>query len=210
MTRLLSTILIASISLTSCTKAPVEVVVPDSIVTYSVADTMQLSPITISNFPDLYNNYHNKTYSRQTNKVKSNYKMEGTDVLIIFEDTSVANLGTALTLKIPNRTISNISGNYSAQTHDIFYKWNQSLSSSSSVFTAIYTKADTCNIQINYDDKTNTLSGTITKLKYPFGIYVPFYQPGSAITPRPGDEVYLTSGGSFRQHTITFQYIKPL
>jgi len=208
MPRVLLTILTALILLTSCTKDPVEVVVPEPTVTYSVADTMQLSPITITNFPDLYNNYHNKTYSRETNKVKSNYKVEGADFLIIFEDTSVANSGTELILKIPNKTILNVSGNYSAQTHDIFYKWNQRLSSSLAVFSVGYTKADNGNIQINYDDKTSTLSGTITKLKYPFGIYLPFYQPGSTITPTSSDAVFLTSGGSFRQHSITFQYVK--
>ena len=210
MPRILPTILIAIMALTSCTKDPVEVVVPESTITYSVADTMQLAPIVITNFPDLYNNYHNKTYSFETNKVKSNYKVEGADFLIVFEDTSVSNLGTELILKIPNRTILNISGNYSAPTHDLFYKWKQRLLSSSSIHSVDYAKADNFNIQITYDDKTKTLSGTITKLKYPFGIYVPFYQPGSAVTPKFSDEVFLTSGGSFRQHTITFQYAKSL
>ena len=211
MPRLLPAIFIAIIVLTSCTKDPVEVVVvPDSIVSYSVSDTMHLSATTISNYPDLDIKYNNKTYSRQTNKVKSNYKVEGADVLIIFDDTSVANSGTELILKIPNKTLSTISGTYSAQTHEVFYKWNQRTSVSSSVFSVGYTKADTATIQISYDDKTKTMSGTITKLKYPFGLYIPFYLAGSVVTPSPGDALFLTSGGSFRQHAITFQYIKSL
>lgn len=210
MLKQLPAIIIAIILFTCCTKDPVEVAVPLPTVEYSVNDTMQLSPITIANFPDLYNNYHDKTYSRETNKVKLNYKVEGTDVLLIFEDTAVSNLGTLLSLKIPNRSLLNISGNYSAQSQDIFYKWQQNLSSSSSVFSAGYTKTDTGNIQIKYDIKTKTLSGTITKLKYPFGIYVPYYMTGSAVTPTSNHAVFLTNGGSFRQHTITFQYMKSL
>ena len=210
MPRLLPSIFFALLVLTSCTKDPVVVVVPDTIVSYSVTDTMRLTATTVSNYPELFTKYNNKTYSRETNKVTSNYKVEGTDVLIIFEDTSVANFGTELILKIPNKTLSTISGNYSAQTQEVFYKWTQRTSASSGVFSVGYTKADTGAIQITYDDKTKTLSGTITKLKYPFGVYVPYYLPGSAMTTGSTDALFLTSGGSFRQHTISFQYAKSL
>jgi hypothetical protein len=208
MRKLLVSGFISIILFTSCTKDPVDPFAPDPVITYSITDTMRLSAFTINNFPEFFNNYNNKTYSRQTNKVKSNYQVEGADVLIHFEDTSAPVLSTALTIKFSNKTLLNISGTYAAQNQDVFYKWQQKLTSSASVFSANYIKADNSIIQVYYDDKTKTISGSITKLRYPFGIYVPFYEPGSTITPQRSDDIYLSSDGSFRQHTITFQHIK--
>lgn len=210
MTKLLPSICIAAIAFTSCKKNPVKIAERSPEVNYSITDSMHLSAITIANFPELSDKYSNKTYSRETNKVRANFKVEGPDIILQFSDTSVANLGTELFLKIPNKTLSTISGHYSAQLQAIYFKWQQTTSSSSSVFLVNYERADTCTIQLDYDSNTKTLSGAITKLKYPFGVYVPYYQTGSAVTAGPGDDVFLTSGGSFRQHTITFQHIKSL
>ncbi len=197
------------LAFTSCRKNHDAVSVPPASVNYTLADSMHLSAVTISNFPYLNSRYTNKTYSRETNKVKSHFKVEGPDIILVFEDTSVTNLDTELSLKFPNKTLSTISGTYAAQSHDIFFKWQQSTSPTSAVFSN-YAKADTCSVQLAYDTKTKTLSGTITKLKYPFGIYIPYYQEGSTVTPGLSDDVFLTSGGSFRQHTIAFQHVASL
>ncbi|MBI3139387.1 MAG: hypothetical protein HYZ15_12475 [Sphingobacteriales bacterium] len=193
----------------SCRKSPEKLIVPASQVNYSVNDSMHLSAVVISNYPDFHSKYTDKTYARETSKVKSYFKVEGPDIILVFEDTSVANLGSKLSIKIPNKTLSTISGNYLSQNDDIFFNWVQSTSETSAVFSN-YAKADTCSLQIAYDSKTKTLSGAIAKLKYSFGLYIPYYQAGSTIAPGPNDAVFLASGGSFRQHAITFQYMASL
>ncbi|MGE5106391.1 MAG: hypothetical protein ACM3H8_02520 [Sphingobacteriales bacterium] len=127
------------------------------------------------------------------------------DIILMFEDTSDVNTGSEVLIKIANKTLLTITGNISALTNDVFYSFQQNFSPSSSVFSPGWAKPNSCNIQIKYDNTTKTLSGSITNLKYPFGIYVPYGN-----FPPVGSDLLLEGAGSFRKHTIQFQYVKSL
>jgi hypothetical protein len=199
------------IFLAACKKDDVPaVVIPPSTVSYALTDSMRLSARTMVNFPYIYNNYFNKTYTRVTDKVKANYKQEGADIIITFEDTSVVNLGSIVALKIANKNASNITGSYTATDGNITYKSKQETSSSSAYLSINWDKAISGSIQINYDAATKTLSGSVTDFKYAFGVYVPYFEAGSPVTPSLTDIGFLSSEGSFRKHNIQFQFVKAL
>jgi hypothetical protein len=201
----------AFIFLAACKKDDVTaVVIPPSTVSYALTDSMLLSARTMVNFPYIYNNYFNKTYTRVTDKVKANYKQEGADIIITFEDTSVVNLGSTLALKITNKNIATITGNYAASGSDITYKSQQITSSTSWLSSLNWEKAISGSIQINYDAATKTLSGSVTDFKYAFGVYVPYFEAGSPVTPSLTDIGFLSAEGSFRKHSIQFQFVKAL
>jgi hypothetical protein len=211
MKKLLPLLFTTFIFLAACKKdTTTEVAVPPSAVNYALTDSMRLSARTMVNFPYIYNNYFNKTYTRVTDKVKTNYKQEGADVIIIFEDTSVVNLGSSLAVKIANKNVSGITGNYIAIGSDITYKSKQETSSSSAYLSINWDKAIAGSIQINYDAATKTLNGSISDFKYAFGVYVPYFEPGSPVTPSLTDIGFLTAEGSFRKHNIQFQFVKAL
>jgi hypothetical protein len=210
MKKLLLSTFITLFVITSCKKDNTEVIVPASVVSYQITDSMRLSAATMTNFPTIYNNYNGKTYLRQTSKAKASYKMEGSDIIITFEDSSVLNSESALALKFVNKSPGSVAGNYPASSNEIFYKSYQATSSSSWVTSIVWDKAISGNIQISYDASTKTLNGTITDLKYFFGVYVPYFLPGSPVTPSLTDIGFLTAEGSFRKHTIQFQFVKAL
>ena len=208
MKKLLLPTFIALFVLTSCKKDNTEANVPASVVSYQITDSMRLSAATMNNFPTIYNNYNGKTYLRQTSMVKAGYKIEGSDIIISFEDSSILNSESALSLKFVNKSLGTLAGNYLASGNEIFYKSYQATSSSSGLTSIVWDKAISGNIQISYDASTKTLNGTITDFKYSFGVYVPYYLQGSPVTPSLTDIGLLTAEGSFRKHSIQFQFVK--
>jgi hypothetical protein len=211
MKKTLPLLFITFIFLAACKKDDVPVIaVLLSTVSYTLTDSMRLSASTMVNFPNIYNNYFNKTYTRVTDKVKAGYKQEGADVIITFEDTSVANLGSAIAFKIANKNASGIAGNYTALSSDITYKSKQETSSSSAYLSLNWDKAIAGSIQINYDAASKTFSGSISDFKYAFGVYVPYFEAGSPVTPGITEIGFLTAEGSFRKHHIQFQFVKAL
>ncbi|MBL7761156.1 MAG: hypothetical protein JNK08_10725 [Sediminibacterium sp.] len=62
-------------------------------------------------------------------------------------------------------------------------------------------------IHVQYDEATKTIKGAVQGLQYAFGVYVPYYFPGSTVTHQTSDGTFLHSGGSFRQHNIQFSFV---
>lgn len=63
-------------------------------------------------------------------------------------------------------------------------------------------------IQLQYNPATNTLSGSIIDFVHPFGLYLPYFLPGSPVAQVEENYTALYNGGSFRKYTIRFNNIR--
>jgi len=188
----------------SCTKQAPLTVVPPAAITYNILDSMKLAPA-VSNYDQLfYAGYHNKTYTVHSTKAIASYRQDGNDLVLWFRDTAQQHYESELSIVFKGRTVTNLSGTYTA-ADEVYYASLQQLSANSKVLDAKRITKGTITVQ--YDAANRTIQGSIQGLQYAFEVYVPYYFPGSTVIHQSSDGPFLNSGGSFRQHNIQFSYV---
>jgi hypothetical protein len=187
--------------------------IPPTEVQYRSVDSMKLNSQFI-NFNDsaTYYEVNNKQYIINSDTANMGFSTyESTNKFSIQLTAQInSSLETQLYIVFDNKSTNNISGTYSLSSNGICIQWLQYLEKTSSGST--FTRTVTCEkiidgtITVQYDAVTNTISGKIEKLKYLFSEYLPLYVNGYNIPVSLAG--WLRSGGSSRNQTITFKYVK--
>lgn len=186
-------------------KKETPLIVPPAEVSSVLVDSMRIAMGQVGVTQDMVDAYNNKTYVRSSSKINSFFSVGNGDLVLTIDDTSVVGFASAVQLKFPGKNVTNISGTYSFGA--VTYNFVQGLGSGS--FTALpgwNNNLLSGTIQISFDAVTQTMSGTITDLRYPFGVYLPRYIAGN--TQPLALNSLLQAGGSFRKHNISFKFIR--
>lgn len=186
-------------------KRETPVVVPAAEVLFVLVDSIRIAMGQPGVTQDMVDEYNSKTYVRSSSKTNSFFSVGNGNLVLTIDDTSLVNYASAVQLKFASKNVTNISGTYSFSA--VTYNFVQGLGSGS--FTALpgwNNNLLSGNIQISFDPVTQTISGTIADLRYPFGVYLPRYIAGN--TQPLALSSLLQAGGSFRKHNISFKFIR--
>ncbi len=194
---------------TSCKKEETTLpIVVNTTVSYKVEDTMRLSNFYLQNLPTFYANYANKTYSNTETNMVTNYMISNQDVVLEFTDSSNIK-GNTLIIKFANKSLATIAGNYSlANTNSVSYQQSQKFYNGNIANGLTYANTTKGNIEINFDQVSNTLSGSISNFTVDFGVYVPYLYPNSSVIQTFSQTASLSTDHSTRTFTISFKNLK--
>jgi hypothetical protein len=194
---------------TSCKKEETTLpIVVNTTVSYKVEDTMRLSNFYLQNLPTFYANYANKTYSNTETNMVTNYMISNQDVILEFTDSSNIK-GNTLVIKFANKSLATIAGNYSlANTNSVSYQQSQKFYNGNIANGLTYANTTKGNIEINFDQVSNTLSGSISNFTVDFGVYVPYLYPNSSVIQTFSQTASLSTDHSTRTFTISFKNLK--
>jgi hypothetical protein len=194
---------------TSCKKEETTLpIVVNTTVSYKVEDTMRLSNFYLQNLPTFYANYANKTYGNTETNMVTNYMISNQDVILEFTDSSNIK-GNTLIIKFANKSLATIAGNYSlANTNSVSYQQSQKFYNGNIANGLTYANTTKGNIEINFDQVSNTLSGSISNFTVDFGVYVPYLYPNSSVIQTFSQTASLSTDYSTRTFTISFKNLK--
>ena len=182
---------------------------PSTSVNYEILDTMRLQPSVQFSNPDVYNSLNNKVYSLKSNKGDVTFSKQGTDIVLMFNETTISNFGSSLDITFKNKNLGNLSGIYQLNSNSICLEMGQNLLAGGNnawVGSSGCESTLTGTIELSYDTSTNRLSGKITGLSFPFGYYIPTYLQGQSATQ--STHLLLEAGGSDRTVNVTFSNAK--
>lgn len=202
------TALIASCSNDDITPTPQA---PPATITYTAADSMQVAPIAAGINPQFYADVHGKIYTVTGIRNSAAFAERYGDLLIQFNDSSVAGYTTTLSIKLKSKTLTTASGTYQlAGNNGICIEMGQELtgtgSGSSWALSLLCETVKQGVLQLSYDAATQTLSGRIDKVQYGIGFYLPAYFAGKPHSL--AEKGFISSGGSTRTQTIVFANVR--
>ena len=195
-------------NLNSCRPDEVIQEAPPTELTYTMTDSMKVSVFYAQTMDSsLYVSVNNKQFIRSNPPLAMKFTQSGNDSKVTIADTSNKNYNGTIDIYFRNRNVNNLTGIYSAASADICIIHAQQTGLGSWEFTGAGCDTPVSGtIKINYDSKTNTISGTIEKLSIPFGTYLPLYLNG---TPPPSTlAVKLISSGSTRNLDVVFKFVR--
>ncbi len=181
---------------------------PPAEVTFTMTDSMKISSFYAQTMDSaLYVSVNNKQFARSAPQLKMQFMQSGSDAKITIIDTSYKNYNGTIDIYFLNRNTTNLTGIYSTSSSDVCIIHSQQVGVGSWAFTGAGCDTPVSGtIKINYDSKTNTISGYIEKLSFPFGTYLPLYLNG---TPPPSTlDVKLISSGSTRNLDAAFRFVR--
>ncbi len=193
----------------ACKKEELVVIVPNTEISYSLADSIKIDSIYFNRFvyEPTYSNLNRKVYSTSNNKTSMHYYASNDSVILKFVDTTENNLTHDLLVLIKNKTVNTISGTYDLTRSNICIVWSQQVKTNGTVSVYSCIQIVKGMLIVSYDVMTNTMSGRIVGLRYPFGIYLPyaFNQSSDNVL---GVSPYAENSGSTRNQEITFKNVK--
>ncbi len=192
-------------------KTPEPLPVPPATVLYQCTDSMKIAPAYYAQVDaGTRALVDNKQYVNNNDNAKMSFSEINGNVILRVINPAPLDYEQELTITFINKTAANITGTYQANNTNICIKFSQSLVS---VFdgkfiigSAACEQVLSGSADVQYDAATQTMSGKITDVKYPFGIYVPLYFPGNTL---PSQNLYLplTGSGSSRNQKVIFKNI---
>jgi hypothetical protein len=192
----------------SC-KKPASTPPPPSTVSFTMKDTLIISPQYASTDPAIFTKYNGKTYSINS-KEKTDIitrKKSGTvqDFMFYFQDASVYDLRPSFEVIIKKTDVNSFEKEYDlTDASKIQLNYHQRLKDGS-VAINMNGKALSGTLKIKYDKQYNTISGEITNLKVPIDFYTP--EDVELDLPTRSNNLLL-EGGSNRLVSMAFTYVE--